>query len=307
MPLKADPASASDTLAPVVLFCYNRPHHLQQTILSLRANYLAAETDLIIFSDGTRSQADEADVQKVRNFLATITGFKSIRVHAASQNLGLSGSVIQGVTDTLACHNAVIVLEDDMLTTPDFLEYMNQALSIYARRSNIFSVTAYAPPVAIPAGYPHDVYLAPRASSWGWATWADRWAKADWSVQAFEKLKTDRAFRTRFVEGGDDLWPMLAKQQKGIIDSWAIRWTYSQFINHALGLYPVRSKIRNIGTDGSGTNFTFKTGYYDADLNAGPVIMPTNLQPDSAVIREFRKYYRLPLYLKIKNRIKYGL
>jgi hypothetical protein len=100
---------------------------------------------------------------------------------------------------------------------------------------------------------------------------------------------------------------MLAKQQQGIIDSWAIRWTYSQFRNHAYGLYPVHSKIKNIGTDGSGTNFTFKSGEYGQEMEEGNVTMPADLLPDENMIKAFNRYYRLPFLLKIKNRVKYGI
>ncbi|SEI45631.1 Glycosyl transferase family 2 [Dyadobacter sp. SG02] len=297
----------SGTLAPIVLFCYNRPAHLRQTVESLRLNTLAPESELFVYSDGPKNEDDRQKVREVRNYLSTVTGFRAIHITEAEKNKGLAASVIEGVSFVLSKYPNVIVLEDDMLSATDFLSFMNQALDVYAERTDIFSVTGYTPPVTFPENYPHDLYLVPRASSWGWGTWAHKWAKADWQVKGFSTLKNDADHREAFNKGGDDLWPMLVKQQKGVIDSWAIRWTYSQFQNNAYGLYPVHSKIKNIGTDGSGTNFTFKSGEYGHEMTEGGVQMPAGLMPDEKMIRAFGEYYRLPFLLKIKNRVKYGI
>jgi glycosyltransferase involved in cell wall biosynthesis len=299
--------SSSGTLAPVVLFCYNRPWHLRQTIESLQLNTLAAESDLIIYSDGPKQASDEKLIGEIRNYLSGIEGFKSIKIISSETNTGLAASVIKGVTTTLEQYKKVIVLEDDMLSTPDFLSFMNEALDAYEPRRDIFSVTAYSPPISIPAHYQHNLFLAPRASSWGWGTWLDKWTMADWEVQDFEALKKEKATIKAFTGGGEDLWPMLVKQRRGIIDSWAIRWTYAQFKNNAYGVYPVHSKIKNIGTDGSGTNFTFKTGYYGKEMNPEKVAVDPDIQPDHEVIASFRDYYHLPIQLKIKNWIKYQI
>ncbi|MCF0061102.1 glycosyltransferase [Dyadobacter chenwenxiniae] len=295
------------SLAPIVLFCFNRPAHLQQTIEALQQNMLAAESELIIYSDGPRNSSDEPLIAKVRAYLSSISGFQRIKIIKSEANNGLAASVIKGVTEVLNQFGKVIVLEDDMLSAPDFLVFMNEALSAYESRKDIFSVTAYGPPISFPAHYKEDLYLAPRASSWGWGTWLSKWDKADWNVTAFSGLQNDKNKRNQFKAGGEDLWPMLVKQQRNVIDSWAIRWTYSQFINNAYGVYPVHSKIRNIGTDGSGTNFTFKTGYYGSEMSDNKIRIDPQIKPDQQIIQAFADYYKLPLALKIKNRIKYGV
>ncbi|SKB57372.1 glycosyltransferase [Dyadobacter psychrophilus] len=299
--------SLPTSLAPIVLFCFNRPAHLAQTIESLQQNMLARESDLIIYSDGPRNPSDEPFISQVRDYLAQIEGFKTITVIKSEKNNGLAASIINGVSEVLSNFQKVIVLEDDMLSAPDFLVFMNEALSVFEHRNDIFSVSAYGPPISFPVGYQDDLYLAPRASSWGWGTWLNTWEKADWNVTAFPELKKDKIKRGQFILGGEDLWPMLVKQQKKVIDSWAIRWTFSQFINNAYGVYPVHSKIRNIGTDGSGTNFTFKTGYYGSEMSESEIRIDPNIKPDQEVIQAFADYYKLPLALKIKNRIKYGV
>ncbi|GHB56817.1 glycosyl transferase [Persicitalea jodogahamensis] len=297
----------SARLAPIIVFCYNRPQHLRQTLDALRRNPLAAKSDLIVFSDGSKGASDADLVREVRELLAETMGFRSLTTVASPQNKGLAKSVIEGVSQILDTHETVIVLEDDMICTPDFLDYMNAALEVYRNRPDIFSVTGYTPPIALPPDYTGDAYLAPRASSWGWGTWRDRWQKADWQVGVFAKIKNDPDWKEKLNVGGDDLWPMLIKQQRGVIDSWAIRWTLAQMQHSAYGLYPVKSKIMNIGTDGSGTNFTFKANTYGQELAIGKVDFDFNLQSDPAVQKTFRTYYNLPWRVKLKNRMKYGV
>ncbi|GAB3168017.1 glycosyltransferase [Telluribacter humicola] len=294
-------------IAPVVVFCFNRPWHLQQTIQALQQNPLARHSRLIVFSDGARKEEDQLPVREVRSYLATIHGFKEVEIVLSEINRGLATSVIEGVSQVLDQYERVIVLEDDMVCTSDFLEYMNEALRTYRNRPHIFSITGYAPPAPLPADYPHELYLAPRASSWGWGTWRDRWQQADWQVRDFENLLKNKDLRQRLTAGGEDLWPMLVKQQRGVISSWAVRWTWSQSRQGAYGLYPIRSKIRNIGTDGSGTNFTFATEEYGSELEERQLTMPPDLQPDTQVIQAFGNYYRQPFRLKIKNWLKYGI
>ncbi|MCE6992729.1 glycosyltransferase [Dyadobacter sp. CY323] len=297
----------SDSLAPIVLFCYNRPWHLRQTIESLRANSLASQSNLFIYSDGPRNDTDEPLVAEIRKYISHIEGFNNVFVIAAEKNKGLATSVISGVTEILNQYKKIIVLEDDMLSTPDFLTFMNDALDIYQDRADIFSVTGYTPPIAVPADYTKDIYLAPRASSWGWGTWREKWRKADWEIRDFERDSKDPSIAAGLNLGGSDLWPMLLKQQKGVIDSWAIRWTFTQFKNEAYGLYPVRSKIKNIGTDGTGTNFTFKSGNYGKEMDAGKVTLDPGIERDAGVINAFRHYYKLPFRVKIKNWVKYRI
>ncbi len=297
----------SAPLAPIVVFCYNRPQHLRRTLEALRQNTLATTSDLIVFSDGAKNQASAVLVQQTREVLAGLAGFKSIEIVAAERNQGLARSVIQGVSQVLQTHESVIVLEDDMLCTPDFLDYMNAALRTYRPRKDIFSVTGFTPPLSLPTGYHDDLYLAPRASSWGWGTWRGRWQQADWEVADFEKIKNDPSWKKRITAGGEDLWPMLVKQQRGVIDSWAIRWTLAHIRHDAYGLYPTKSKIQNIGTDGSGTNFTFSTSAHGQELAEGEVVMDPALRPDPAVLEAFRRQHALLWRVKVKNRIKYGI
>src|SRR5262245_24975653 len=129
--------------APIALFTYNRPDHTRQTVEALRKNELAEETDLLVFSDAPGRPDDAERVRQVREYVDTISGFKSVRVVARARNLGLAGSIIDGVTQVCGESGRAIVLEDDLVTSPFFLGFMNKALDTYASEDRVGSVHGY--------------------------------------------------------------------------------------------------------------------------------------------------------------------
>jgi hypothetical protein len=292
-PLTLNDCDMPMSLAPVVLFTYNRPEHTRVTVEALKANSGACETDLHIYSDGPKNASQAESVMQVRSYLRTVEGFKSVALIEREQNMGLAASVIAGVTELLANNPAVIVVEDDLFTTPGFLTFMNAALKTYASRADIFSVTGYNYPLPIPADYPEDAYLSYRSSSWGWGTWPDRWCKVDWQVSDFDEFVKDPAARQRFARGGDDLLPMLRKQLNGELDSWSIRFDYAHCKYDALCLHPVRSRLRNIGFDGSGIHCGV-SNEYDAELDEGRrgFILRPDIEIDPLILRIFDQRFR---------------
>jgi hypothetical protein len=256
-PLPATPAWVNESagrLAPIALFVYNRPAHARRTIEALRANHQARESDLFIFADAAKTESGAVMVADVRRLIRAIDGFKSVTLIERETNAGLSASVISGVTQLCEQYGRVIAVEDDLLTAPDFLTFMNCALDQYAGDAGIYSVSGYNFGVNHPGDYPYDAFCSYRSSSWGWGTWRDRWEKADWSVSDYESFFRDKQQQRLFDRGGDDLSWMLGLQMAGRIDSWSIRWDYVHFKHGALALSPVTARVYNIGLDGSGVH-----------------------------------------------------
>lgn len=241
-------------LAPIVVFCYNRPNHLRRCISALKCNELASASDLVIISDGPRSSNDIDAVQEVRSVASSTTGFQQIRIIERERNYGLAASVIDGVSSVINSYGKVIVIEDDVIASPYFLKFMNDALSVHAANPSIFSVGGYCYPIRIPRKYTGDTYLTIRAESWGWGTWASRWNKVDWGMKDYQTFTHDKDGREAFSLGGADLVAMLDLQMQGKIDSWAIRWDYWHFKSSAYCLRPRYSLIDNIGFDGTGVH-----------------------------------------------------
>lgn len=243
--------------APIILFVYNRLEHTLKTIEALRKNELASESILYVFSDGPKEDATEEQKNKivhVRNYIHTITGFKQIIIEEAPFNKGLANSVIYGVTKVINKHGKVIVIEDDIVTHPFFLRFMNDCLERYEDRKDIFMIGGYNMKFKFPWWYRRDVYAVHRSCSWGWGTWKERWEKADWNVSDYNLMLNNTLLQEKFNRGGKDMFPMLKAQMEGNIDSWAIRWDYCLYKNNATCIRPAYTLVKNCGLDGSGVH-----------------------------------------------------
>src|SRR5437868_15329068 len=249
-------------LAPIVLFVYNRPDHARRTLAALAANPLAAESDLIIYADGPKKLDHQASVQAVRDLLRTASGFKSIETVEREANLGLANSIISGVSEVCAAHGRAIVVEDDLVVSPDFLTFLNAGLDRYQSEEDVFQISGYAYP-AHDGSIPQSFFL-PMVSCWGWATWSRAWSKFDSEMSALSELDTDPTARRRFnVDDAYDYYGMACQQRQGKIASWGIRWQLTLFKNAGLVLYPNQTLVTNIGVDNSGTHGSGEPAYQE--------------------------------------------
>ncbi|MEH6889048.1 sugar transferase [Bacillus sp. JJ864] len=297
-------------LAPVIIFVYNRPEHTIKTIEALAKNELARESTVFIFSDAAKNENSLEKVRAVREYIDTIEEkkyFKSLKINKAKINKGLAKSVIDGVSEIINENGKVIVLEDDLVTTPDFLTYMNDALNYYNDLEKVWSISGYNIPIAFPKDYKSEIYYSYRGCSWGWATWKNRWNQVDWDVKDYTEFKGNRRLRNQFNRGGRDMANMLDSQMEGIIDSWAIRWCYTQSKKDLLTVYPVKSRIKNIGLDGSGTHSRV-TSHYDVEIDETfPKCTFDDPDLNKDILKNFQNHYgtRLEYYLvKPKRFIK---
>ncbi|GAL67519.1 glycosyltransferase [Jejuia pallidilutea] len=234
-------------LAPIALFTYKKLAPLKATVEALKSNNLAEKSELIVFSDGPKKESDTPQIEAVRAYIKTITGFKKITCIFSKNNKGLAKSILEGVTQILKQNETVIVLEDDLKTSINFLDFMNESLDFYKDNDKIISISGYTPPIKVPKQYVYDNYFTQRASSWGWATYRAQWEKVDWDVSDYSSFKNNTNAKRRFNRMGSDMSYMLSKQMKNTIDSWAIRWCYHQFKNNLYSVFPMTSKIENIG------------------------------------------------------------
>lgn len=243
--------------APVALFIYNRKNHFEKTVTALSRCPEAKDTELFLFSDAARTDADSAHVAAVRRLAREIEKsgwFRCVHIIENAENRGLAASVIGGVTQTLSAFGRVIVLEDDCVPCPSFLRYMNRCLSVFEADQRIGSVSGYAPAIRFPKDYDKDIFTAYRSCSWGWATWTDRWSDVDWDVSDFRQLCADNAFVRRMNLNGNDRFIRLYRQVNGAKDSWSVKFGCHLVRRDQLTVYPRYSYIENIGVDNSGVH-----------------------------------------------------
>lgn len=243
--------------APIVIFAYNRLDHLQETLHALEQAAGADDSEVFIYADGYKGDKDKERVLAVHNFLKAYEQkhpYKSLSVLCKEQNQGLEKSVIGGVGEILEKYGKVIVLEDDLIVSKDFLCFMNQALEYYEKNPNIWQISAWTENVPELKELEEDTYLWYRCNSWGWATWLDRWQKIDWEVRDYRNFRFSPSKRRKLNRGGADMSDMLDMQMQDKIHSWAIRFAYAECKNNMLTVFPKDTRVRNAGRDGSGTN-----------------------------------------------------
>jgi len=239
-------------LAPIALFVYNRLEHTKKTISALQKNELANDSDLIIFSDAAKNEAGSLAVKNLRDYLKTVAGFKSLKIIERSDNFGLAKSIIGGVTEVVNQYGKIIVLEDDLVTSPYFLLYMNEALDLYEKEDRVVSIHSYIYPIK--EKLPETFFLK-GADCWGWATWKRGWDlfEAD-GQKLLDELISKKLIKLFNWNGAYPYSQMLKGQILGLNNSWAIRWHASAFLKDKLTLYPGESLVSNVGLDSSGTH-----------------------------------------------------
>ena len=277
------------TYAPIALFTYNRADHTRRAVESLLQNAEAKDSDLFIFSDGPKNEKTVRGVADNREYIHTVTGFKTVTIVEREKNWGLANSLIAGITDVINKYGRVIVVEDDLILSPYFLKFMNDGLEKYKDDDRVGTITGFVPPIE--EKLPETFFLT-YFQCWGWATWKRAWDLLE--TDARPLLKGLRFKRKKFdVGGGVCNYGNLYCQKVGLVDSWYLRYYASLFLKGKLSLYPGRSVATNEGLDGSGTHCgaelkrSFEAHNSQTPIKVNDVEVIENLQ----VFRIFKKYF----------------
>ena len=277
-------------LSPVLLFVYNRLAHTRRCIESLLKNPLAPESELFIYADGAKEEAATCEVDEVRNYIRSIRGFKHVTIIERNENWGLARNIIDGVSAQVKKYGKVIVLEDDLVVAPHFLQFMNDALETYKDEPKVGHIQAcdFTQDPTLP-----DTFLIKWTGSWGWATWERAWKHFNPNgkelLQELEQRKLTYAFD---FNGKYGFTRMLRRQIEGKNNSWAIRWNASLFLKDILSLNVGRSLVQNEGFDGSGTNCG-GGGLYASNLHLEPLTVHkiTPIIENKEARQAFIRYY----------------
>jgi len=249
-------------VAPIVLFVYSRFDHTKKTLESLQKNELAKESELFIYSDAAKTESIQKSVDEVRKYIKTVSGFKKVIIVEREKNWGLAKSIIDGVTKIVNEYGKIIVLEDDLLTSTNFLQFMNDALIYYENESKVYSVTGYS--FSNDMGEIDSTYFLKLTSSWSWATWKDRWETFSYNNSIFDVCLKERYMFN--YDNSYDYTGMIENQLNSKINSWAIYWYASIYLKNGLTLFPSKSLVENIGFDGSGTHCS-KSLFHEKSYN----------------------------------------
>jgi hypothetical protein len=297
--------------APIALFVFKRPQETLQTLEHLARNPEFAESELFVFSDAPRNQAEQEAVHATRALLHSRKWNPRTTIIEHTQNQGLAKSVIAGVTQLAESHGRVIVFEDDLLTSSGTLRYFNEALDRYQNRDQIMQISGHT--ISVPnLGLPTDSFFMPLTTSWGWATWSRAWKYFDRQTPGWERLRTDSNLRYRFDMDGSYFYSeMLEKQHAGLVDSWAVCWRWSMFQRQGLTLYPCRTLIKNIGFGEGATHTNSSPRWLAApdwhehhEICSFPPVVETDEKRWKQMKEHFRKANFPTLPVRLVRRVK---
>jgi len=239
-------------LTPIALFTFKRPKHTLHTLESLAKNPEFLASPFFIYCDGARNNEEKSVVEETRQLIRDWQ-HPNKTIIERDHNWGLANSVITGVSDLCERFGSVIVVEDDLIVSPAFLNYLNTGLVRYADEPKVMQISAHMFPVEIQAQT--DAIMLPFTTSWGWATWSRAWQSFDPDMQGYNTLDLSQALRQRFdLDSSYPYFKMLKQQKAGTVDSWAIRWYLSVFLQNGVVLFPKQTLVLNEGFDGSGSN-----------------------------------------------------
>ena len=276
--------------APILLFVYNRPSHTRRCIESLLKNSLASESHLFIYADGAKDESQQEAVNEVRSYIRSIQGFKQVTLIERNENWGLARNIIDGVTTQVNRYGKVIVLEDDLIVAPYFLQFMNDALETYKDEPKVGHIQAcdFTQDPTLP-----ETFLIKWTGSWGWGTWDRAWKHFNPNgKELLKKLEERKLTYTFDFNGKYGFTRMLRRQIEGKNNSWAIRWNASLFLEDILSLNVGRSLVQNEGFDGTGTNCG-GGGLYSSNLHLNKlnVIRINPIEENQEARKAFMRYY----------------
>ncbi len=244
--------------APVLIITLNRDKHFRKCVKSLSECLDANATDLYIALDYPLIESHWEGYNQIKSFIDTITGFKSVTVIKREVNFGIQKNYIEGLNFVFEKHDRLIFSEDDNLFSVDFLNFMNKCLDKFESRDDIFSVNGYNYPINIPIEYSENVYLWIGNSAWGQGFWRKKFKEIEWSNELFQSeikfFLKDYTNVLKFNRIANTYIPALIHMQNINKVHGDIYICLYQFLNNMTSVFPVESRVRNIGNDGSGEN-----------------------------------------------------
>ena len=296
--------------APIILFVYNRPWHTEQTLNALSENDLANDSILYIYADGAKPESTDEqleEIKQVRDLIRSKQWCKEVHIVESDKNKGLADSIISGITDIINQYGKVIVLEDDIVTSPWFLKYMNNALDYFVDAKKVWHISGWNYPID-PRGLPEAFFWC-TMNCWGWATWKDRWRYFEKNIDKLTENFTRKDIYRFNINNTSDHWNQIILNKSNEINTWAIFWYVVVFKNNGLCLNPATSFTKNIGLDATGVNCSDDTSLQtdiicEKEIELDQILLEENKTALKRIMRFYKKRNKRSYRIILKDFIK---
>ena len=298
------------SLAPIVIFTYNRKETIEKLIISLLKNKESKNSNLYIFQDNHKNIYDKIKVEDVKKYIRHIKGFKKIKIYYRSINFGLSKNIIEGIKLVFSKYDKAIFLEDDLIVSDQFLEFMNKCLNFYYKKKKIWHISGWNYDINIKNNN-YDAFIIRNTNSWGWATWKDRWKYFSKDPEKIVKTWESNYIKKFNLDNVYDFFLQIKKNYLKISDTWGIFWYATVFVNKGLCIYPKNSLVNNIGFGEFATNTKIKQFFFEntIDYKKKNIKLPKKLIENKLFLEAIKNLitkrrsllYKTYMYIKKKS------
>lgn len=229
----------------ILFFVYNRP---EKTRLSFDAIRLVKPSYLIISSDGAKNLNDQLKVNQVREIVKVIDWPCEVKHIYHVSNIGCRANIISGIDYAFEQLDKLIVVEDDIIVSADFIRFCVEMLKQYEHHDEIYSVCGFNGLVSQDE-LPFDGYFSKRHSIWGWATWKRAWLKFrsfDLGQTKMIDAKINAYFDNSFPA---NLYTYVSQNEEFVLDNWETHWDLFVILQNGFSICPSLNLIQNIGFD----------------------------------------------------------
>ena len=279
----------SDKKIPLAFFTYNRPHHTERALDALYSCHTKEKFDFYFYSDAPAQENMTSQVAEVRKILRRRAKSFSATIVERDTNFGLAKSIVDGVDSLCDEYGTVVVVEDDLEVSSDFLKFMSIALERYYDTEEVMQIAGHT--IAPPPDLKNQAFFLPITTTWGWGTWKRAWKSFSWQPVGWPEKKKDAEWLKLFtINGAGDYIAMLEDRLRGDNDSWGILWWYVVSIRQGKVLYPANNLVSNFGFDGSGVHCGSADSFNSQTQNKIENNFATNELPDKILVRPLDLY-----------------
>lgn len=242
-----------DDTPAVALIVFNRPAITRQTLAAIRE---WAPYRLFIIADGPRTgvAGDIVLVDEVRRITHSVDWECEVSYLESTENLGIRNRVITGVSDVFAKVRSAIILEDDCVPSPAFFPYCRELLMRYRDEPAVLGIGGHR--WELPDDLTGPTYRFSRyPSTWGWATWADRWTSFDPSMSTWDADRSSGWLKTILSDQmAIDYWTRAFDAARSDRDIWDYAWVYHAWRSRSVSIRPSINLVHNIGFNSRATH-----------------------------------------------------
>lgn len=292
-----------NNFAPVLICTLNRHVHFKRCVESLAACTNAEKTDLFIGFDYPLKEAHWEGYEIIKAYLPSIKGFKTVNIVSRTKNFGIAQNFSSMRNYVFERYSRLILSEDDNVFAASFLDFVNKGLSVYEDRKDIFSVAGYNSPYPIPDWYKYDAYLNMTYGAWGVGIWRDKWENVIWSLENYNTMLSKREIYN-FIKRSTYFDTFLKVRDTGELLG-DVFLTIYLLHNKMYSVFPVKSRVRNTGHDGSGAHGGYSSLYINQPIYEGieEPSLPFDLQFDKRLYRYKSREHRATFLYKLKKLI----